>query len=133
MALLGGLDIVSLLLLLLLLPVLLLLLLTLLLLWSGAIRAGLRRDLGRMDGRLDSRSGGLVRGWSRGRGLGLSRGRLRSAKDWVGNAHQDGTYELELLAQKGVVHCEGGHLHVPSGVGMDARWMVVRCGGEVVT
>jgi hypothetical protein len=123
----GGLDIVSLLL----LPVLLLL--RLLLLLPGAIRGGLRRDLGRMDGRLDSRAGSLVRGGRcRSRGLGLSRDRLRSAKDWVRNAHQDGTYELEWLVEKGVVHGERGHLDVPIGWRWMSRWWF-RYAGEVVT
>lgn len=116
---LGGLDIASwvLLWLLVLLELLQLLLLALLLLLlAGAIRrGGLRRDLGRMDGRLDSRSGGLGRGGlARSRVLGLLRDGLWSAKDRVVNASRDGTHQLELLAEKGVVvHRERGHVDVP--------------------
>lgn len=130
---LGGLDIASwvllwllVLLLVLLLPLLellqLLLLALLLLLLAGAIRrGGLRRDLGRMDGRLDSRSGGLGRGGlarsrsrDRSRVLGLLRDGLWSAKDRVVNVSRDGTHQLELLVEKGVVvHRERGHVDVP--------------------
>lgn len=60
---------------------------------------------------------------------------MRSATHWVVNAERDGTYQRELLVEKGAVHGGRGQLDVPMVsllVETDVE-MVVRCGGEVVT